>query len=76
MGSAEYNYEFKPGLRGAIFSDVGNAYDKDFKADTKVGVGVGIRYATPVGTVRVDVAAGVTEDNIPVRLHFFIGSPL
>ena len=76
VGSAEYNYEFKPGLRGAIFTDVGNAYDKDFTADTKVGVGVGVRWATPVGTVRVDVAAGVTEENIPVRLHFFIGSPL
>ena len=76
VGSAEYNYEFKPGFRGAIFSDVGNAYDKDFNADTKVGVGVGIRWASPIGVVRVDVAAGVTEDDIPVRLHFFIGSPL
>lgn len=76
VGSAEYNYEVKPGLRAAVFSDVGNAYDKDFKTDTKVGVGVGIRWASPVGVVRVDVAAGVTEDEIPVRLHFFIGSPL
>ena len=76
VGSAEYNYEFRPGFRGALFTDVGNAYDKDFKTDTKVGVGVGIRWASPVGVVRVDVAAGVTEDSIPVRLHFFIGSPL
>ena len=76
VGSAEYNYEFKPGFRGAFFTDVGNAYDKDFDAETKVGVGVGVRWASPVGMVRVDVAAGVTEDNIPVRLHFFIGSPL
>lgn len=76
VGSAEYNYEFRPGFRGAIFSDIGNAYDKDFEADTKVGVGVGIRWASPVGVVRVDVAAGVTEESIPVRLHFFIGSPL
>ncbi|WP_352338129.1 BamA/TamA family outer membrane protein [Psychrobacter sp. 16-MNA-CIBAN-0192] len=76
VGSAEYNYEVKPGLRAAVFSDVGNAYDKDFKTDTKVGVGVGVRWASPVGVVRVDVAAGVTEDEIPVRLHLFIGSPL
>lgn len=76
VGSAEYNYEFRPGFRAAVFSDVGNAYDKDFETDTKVGVGVGIRWASPVGTVRVDVAAGVTEESIPVRLHFFIGSPL
>ena len=76
VGSAEYNYEVKPGFRAAVFSDVGNAYDKDFNTDTKVGVGVGIRWASPVGVVRVDVAAGVTEEDIPVRLHFFIGSPL
>lgn len=76
VGSAEYNYEFKPGFRAAVFTDVGNAYDKDFETDTKVGVGVGIRWASPVGVVRVDVAAGVTEESIPVRLSFFIGSPL
>ena len=76
VGSAEYNYEFKPGFRGAVFTDIGNAYDKDFQTDTKVGVGVGIRWASPVGVVRVDVAAGVTEESIPVRLHLFIGSPL
>ncbi|MGP5177002.1 autotransporter assembly complex protein TamA [Psychrobacter aquimaris] len=76
VGSAEYNYEFKPGFRGAFFTDVGNAYDKNFETETKVGVGVGIRWASPVGVVRVDVAAGVTEESIPVRLHLFIGSPL
>ncbi|WP_435980317.1 autotransporter assembly complex protein TamA [Psychrobacter sp. DM4] len=76
VGSAEYNYEFRPGFRGALFTDIGNAYDTDFDTETKVGVGVGIRWASPVGVVRVDVAAGVTEDSVPVRLHFFIGSPL
>ncbi|WP_435950683.1 autotransporter assembly complex protein TamA [Psychrobacter sp. DM8] len=76
VGSAEYNYEFRPGFRGALFTDIGNAYDTNFDTETKVGVGVGIRWASPVGVVRVDVAAGVTEDSIPVRLHFFIGSPL
>lgn len=76
VGSAEYNYEFKPGFRAAVFTDVGNAYDKNFETETKVGVGVGIRWASPVGVVRVDVAAGVTEESVPVRLSFFIGSPL
>lgn len=76
VGSAEYNYEFKPGFRGAVFADVGNAYDKDFEAETKLGLGFGVRWASPVGMVRVDLAAGVLEDSIPIRLHFFIGSPL
>lgn len=76
LGSTEYNYEFKPGLRGAVFADFGNAYDKDFEAETKLGVGFGVRWASPVGMVRVDLAAGVLEDSIPVRLHLFVGSPL
>ena len=76
VGSTEYNYEFRPGFRGAVFADVGNAYDTDFEADTKLGLGFGVRWASPVGMVRVDLAAGVLEDSIPVRLHFFIGSPL
>ena len=76
VGSAEYNYEFKPGFRAAAFVDAGNAYDVDFKTKTKVGVGTGIRWASPVGLVRLDVAAGVLEDDVPVRVYFFIGSPL
>lgn len=75
IASGEYNYEFKPGLRGAIFTDIGNAYDKDFKNQTKIGTGVGIRWTSPVGIVRVDVAAGIKEEGVPIRLYFFIGAP-
>lgn len=76
VASFEYNYEFFPGFRGAVFADVGNAYDANFTTDTKVGAGFGIRWASPVGPVRVDLAAGVSENDPPIRLHFFIGSPL
>lgn len=76
VGSLEYNYQFKEGWRAAVFTDVGNAYDKDFSTPTKYGVGLGIRWASPVGPIRVDVGAGISEDSIPVRLHFFIGPPL
>ncbi|UYZ69584.1 BamA/TamA family outer membrane protein [Moraxella bovis] len=75
VASGEYNYEILEGLRLAVFADVGNAYDKDFKNDTKVGAGVGVRYASPVGQVRLDVATGVGEKDKSVKLHFFIGAP-
>ncbi len=77
VGSAEYNYEVREGLRAAVFADVGNAYDTGFTNDTKLGVGVGVRWASPVGTVRVDVAKGVGDDveETPLRLHFLIGLP-
>lgn len=75
VASGEYNYEVLEGLRLGVFADVGNAYDKDFKNDTKVGAGVGVRYASPVGQVRLDVATGVGEKDKSVKLHFFIGAP-
>lgn len=75
VGSLEYNYEVKEGIRVATFVDVGNAYDKHFKTDTKVGVGLGVRYASPIGTVRVDVAKGIERDKTPIKFHFLIGLP-
>lgn len=72
----EYNYLVRPAWRVAVFSDVGNAYDKAFQTPTKVGVGAGVRWASPIGPIRVDVAAGVSEKSTPIRIHFFIGPPL
>lgn len=78
VGSLEYNYEFRDGLRLALFSDVGGAYDTKGLSDNKtnVGVGMGVRWASPVGLVRLDVASGISEDDNPIRIHFLIGSPL
>lgn len=75
VASGEYNYEVLEGLRLAAFADVGSAYDKQFSNDTKVGAGLGLRWASPVGQVRVDVATGVGEVDHPIKLHFFIGTP-
>lgn len=76
VGSLEYNYQFKDGWRAALFSDFGNAYDKDFSNNTEYSVGVGIRWASPIGALRIDVASGISDENHPIRVHFFIGSPL
>lgn len=76
IGSVEYNYQFKEGWRAAVFTDIGNAYDKDFSNDTEYGVGLGVRWASPIGPIRIDVASGISDDGHPVRIHFFIGSAL
>jgi len=76
VGSLEYNYQFKEGWRAAVFSDVGNAYDKDFNTPTAYSVGLGLRWASPIGPIRVDVASGISDDDHPIRIHFFIGSQL
>ncbi|WP_213071758.1 autotransporter assembly complex protein TamA [Acinetobacter lactucae] len=76
VGSLEYNYQFKDGWRAAIFSDFGNAYDKDFSNPAAYSVGVGIRWKSPIGPIRLDVASGISDENHPIRLHFFIGPQL
>jgi translocation and assembly module TamA len=76
VGSFEYNYLFKPKLRGAVFVDAGNAFDAKFNDPVKFGVGFGIRWASPFGSVRVDLAAGISEKSPPIRLVFYIGAPL
>lgn len=76
VGSLEYNYQFKDGWRAALFSDFGNAYDKNFSNDTEYSVGLGIRWASPIGPLRIDVASGISDEDHPIRVHFFIGSPL
>jgi translocation and assembly module TamA len=76
VGSLEYSYRFKPKWRGAVFVDAGNAFDQHFNDPIKVGAGVGVRWASPIGPIRLDVAAGISEASVPIRLHFFIGPPL
>lgn len=76
VGSMEYNYQFIPKWRGAVFVDGGNAFDNKFNDPVKIGAGFGVRWSSPVGPIRVDIAAGVSESNLPIRLHFFIGPQL
>lgn len=76
VGSVEYNYQFKEGWRAAIFSDVGNAYNKNFSNDTEYSIGLGIRWKSPIGPIRLDLASGISDPDRPIRLHFYIGSQL
>jgi translocation and assembly module TamA len=56
---------------GAVFVDAGNAAESfsDFKA--VFGYGVGVRWRSPVGPLRVDVA--YADELSSVRLHFSVG---
>jgi translocation and assembly module TamA len=56
--SAEIRYRASPSLGIVAFVDAGNAYASLWPEihDLKVGVGAGVRYLTPVGPLRVDLA--------------------
>lgn len=73
--SLEYNYTIRDQWAVAAFVDTGRAYTKS-SDPYRVGIGVGLRWLSPVGPVRVDVGYGVSEYNRPLRLHFSIGPQL
>ncbi|MCE4554715.1 autotransporter assembly complex protein TamA [Roseateles cellulosilyticus] len=63
-----------PSLWGAVFVDAGNAASRwqDYRA--VVGVGAGVRWRSPVGPLRVDVARA--QETGKWRLHFSVGITL
>ncbi|WP_245748867.1 autotransporter assembly complex protein TamA [Oceanisphaera psychrotolerans] len=73
--SLEYDYKVAEKWRVASFVDTGTATN-DYSEDWKVGTGVGVRWLTPVGAVRVDLAFGVSEEQVPMRIHFTLGPEL
>lgn len=63
-----------PALWGAAFIDAGQAADNFNSLDPVVGYGVGVRYRSPVGPLRVDIAYG--QEVKSWRLHLSIGIAL
>lgn len=55
----------------ATFVDSGNAMN-DLDLDLRTAAGVGVRYRSPVGVLRLDVAKAVDGDEDP-RLHLSLG---
>ncbi|WP_288992608.1 autotransporter assembly complex family protein [uncultured Marinobacter sp.] len=76
VGSVEYQYEFTENWRVAAFVDEGNAVD-DLSDPLATGAGLGIRWISPVGPLRLDVAKGLDpEFGGEWRIHFSMGPEL
>lgn len=74
VGSVELARPFlrsMPALWGATFVDVGNAATRWNTLDAALGYGVGLRWRSPVGALRMDLAYG--QQVRKVRLHFSVG---
>lgn len=74
-GSAEYNYRFADRWSLAIFADAGRAFN-DFSTSQKIGAGVGVRWQSPVGPFRLDIARPINEDENGLQLHISLGPDL
>jgi translocation and assembly module TamA len=75
-GSVEYQYSVAEKWRLATFIDQGNSFNSLDLPSLKTGVGVGVRWVSPVGPIRVDLAHPLDDDEGGVRLHFSMGPEL
>ena len=71
-GELEYSFTGKFGLAG--FYDAGNAFTSGGDGKVERGVGGGLRWKSPVGPVRLDVALPIDHDGY--RIHFTMGPDL
>jgi outer membrane protein assembly factor BamA len=74
--NGEVRFPIRRWLRGVAFVDVGNVYpavgDISF-ANIQAGVGAGLRFDTPVGILRVDLAAPVNRRAFDPRWTAYFG---
>jgi translocation and assembly module TamA len=74
--SAEAEYRFLGAWSGAAFADIGNAFNDWDDPDLKRGIGIGIRWYSFAGEIRLDVARAIDFEGKPIRYHLTIGTPL
>jgi translocation and assembly module TamA len=76
VGSIELEHYFLPKWGAAVFVDGGDAFrTKEF--DLNLGAGLGVRWRSPVGVVRVDFAKPISSDLADsIRFHVSIGPDL
>lgn len=72
VGSVEAEHRFKPNWSAAAFIDAGNAMNS-WQAALMKGAGIGIRWHSPVGALRFDIAQALSEDGRPWKFHIVIG---
>lgn len=74
--SAEIEMNFRPDWSLAAFFDAGNAFNDWSDYELRKGVGIGIRWYSIAGPIRLDIAQGLDLPGDPWRIHFTIGTPL
>jgi translocation and assembly module TamA len=72
--SIEYERYFNGPWGAAVFVDTGSAFDS--RPDLHTGVGVGLRWRSPVGPLRIDLAHGLDDPDSPFQITLNFGSDL
>ncbi|MBT8146680.1 MAG: autotransporter assembly complex protein TamA [Gammaproteobacteria bacterium] len=75
VGGIEYDFNILPAWKLAVFADAGNAFTDFNDYDLQKSVGIGVRWMSPLGPIRVDIASALDDDN-KIRLHLTMGPDL
>jgi len=73
--SAEYEHYLFDNWGVAAFVDGGNAYNPG-NIRLKTGVGLGVRWYSPIGPIRLDFALPLSEADSSFQIHFAAGTRL
>ncbi len=81
VGSIELERQLAGRWSSALFTDFGNAFDRLNAPAPELSAGIGVRWASPLGQIRCDLAFALSEDRQrrgipPARLHLVIGPDL
>lgn len=71
--SVEFEHYFLGPWGAAVFVDSGSAFDGT-SPDWRTGVGIGARWRSPVGPVKIDIARGLDQPDSPFTLGLSIGA--
>lgn len=75
VGSVEYEFSLREKWSVATFFDAGNAFSKN-DLDSVSGFGIGARWQSPLGPIRVDLARPLDGIDRDLRLHISLGPDL
>lgn len=75
VGSVELEHSISTNWAVAIFYDQGNAINNT-NDPLEYGAGFGLRWKTPIGPVRFDLASALSRPGEPWRIHINIGPDL
>ena len=74
VGSIEYDYRITGAWSVAAFIDTGNSFRDFGNMALRESAGLGVRWLSPIGPIRFDIAKGLDSDN--VRFHITMGPDL
>ena len=72
--SIEYEHYFNGPWGAAVFVDTGSAFES--RPELRTGVGIGLRWRSPVGPLRVDLARGLDHPDSPFQITLNFGADL